>query len=103
MNKSKAIRPLFLIYLLLGVAGNSVAQSKTGELLISFQHTANSKPLVLKDSSYTNSLNELYQVSRLKYYISNIHFSKKNDGAINKNIYLMDAAAEDTIHLQLLP
>ena len=89
------------MYLLLFVSGSTRAQGKMGELLLLIQHTANGKPLVLKDSNYTNSLNEHYQVTRLKYYISNIHFEQKTHSRLNQNIFLMDAAVDDTIRLQV--
>jgi hypothetical protein len=101
MNKIGAIKLLYLVYSLLLITGSAAAQSKGGELLISFQHSANGKPLVLKDSSYTNSFNENYNVTRLKYYISNIHFDEHSKGKPIQNIFLMDAAEEDTVHLQV--
>ncbi len=71
MNK-RGVIPLFFFLCLFIIGKNTVAQPGNGKLLISFQHIANGKPLVLRDSSYTNAFNEIYQVTRLKYYISNI-------------------------------
>ena len=101
MNKSRAIRSSCLIYLLLVITGVTNAQVKTSELLISFQPTANGKSLVLKDSSYINYFNENYTITRLKYYISNIHFDGQINGTLNQNIFLMDAAEENRVRLNV--
>jgi hypothetical protein len=103
MNNSKAITLIFLSYLMLAVSGNTTAQFKKGELLISFQHTANGKYLVLTDSIYTTSVNESYKVTRLKYYISNIKLDGDPDGPARSNVILVDAAVEDTFRMPLAP
>lgn len=101
MIKRETIRSLFLVYLLLFVAGNLTAQHKTGELLINFQHIANGKPMILKDSSYTNSFNENYNITRLKYYISNVHCEGQLIGKSSHNIFLVDASEESTVRLNV--
>src|SRR6218665_1765841 len=63
------------------------------QIIIQFHHIANGKPLVLADSSYTNPFGEKYQITRLKYYISNIGFAPQQQS----NIALIDAAANDSI------
>ncbi len=99
MNRRRVI-PLTFFLCLLFIGNNAVAQAGHGKLLISFQHIANGKPLVLRDSSYTNAFNENYQVTRLKYYISNIHMDGRSE-AVNKQVFLIDASATDTLSLEL--
>lgn len=82
-------RPVFLCVSFLLAFFTSPAQ----EITIKFHHIANGKPLILSDSSYTNAFGENYQVSRLKYYISNAGFAEKNEN----NISLVDAAENDSI------
>ncbi|MBC7937529.1 MAG: hypothetical protein H7Y86_19450 [Rhizobacter sp.] len=62
-----------------------------------FNITANGKPLLLNDSSYTNGFNEAYQVTRLKYYISNILFKGDDVMLFNERVLLMDAGNTDSI------
>lgn len=76
--------------------GHSFAQAK-GELLIRFNVTANGKTLTLNDSSYTNAFNETYQVSRLKYYISNIALSNTTRSTHQWQVFLLDAGNTDSI------
>lgn len=44
----------------------------TGTLKVIFKNLTNNKPVVLYDSSYTNSFGESYQLNKLKYYVSNV-------------------------------
>lgn len=62
-------------------------------LTIQFNHIANGKKIE-KDSTYINFSNEAYQVSKLKYYISNIEIGNKNT-----NIFLIDAFANNQIQI----
>jgi hypothetical protein len=100
MNKGRVIRLLFCICWM--IPGKFIfAQAGQGVLRISFQHTANGKPLVLRDSSYTTPFNESYQVTRLKYYISNTRLVGKGSGTFGKDMFLVDAASPDTLVLKL--
>jgi hypothetical protein len=100
MNKFPAIKlVLFLCTIITGKFTNG--QQRSAELLISFQHTANGKPLVLKDSSFTNAFGEQYQVTRLKYYISNIRLDGDHNPAQNHNVFLIDAASSAAILLKV--
>lgn len=73
-----------------------IAQTK-GELLLRFNITANGKTLTLNDSSYTNAFNESYQVTRLKYYISNIVLNAYNGVVYNDRVFLLEAGGTDSI------
>ncbi|MBP9099456.1 MAG: hypothetical protein KBF74_11620, partial [Ferruginibacter sp.] len=51
---------------------NNVPGAANGTLKIRFINTANGKPVVLRDSVYSNVFREQYQINKLKYYISNV-------------------------------
>lgn len=97
----RAIRPCCILYLFLGYSPTAAGQYKTGELVIHFLHTAGGKELLLRDSMYVNPFQESYKVSRLKYYISNIKFAGLSVDPPGKNIFLIEAGAEDSILLQV--
>ncbi len=79
---------------------NPVPTSQKSILKISFIHTANGKPISLRDSVYLNYFGEQYSVNKLKYYISNIKLAGKNMGGY----YLMNAASENNgFQLSLQP
>ena len=71
---------------------NKYPSANTGTLKIIFSNTANGKPIILRDSLYSNYFGEQYSISKLKYYISNISIDNKNAGGY----YLMNAASGDS-------
>lgn len=85
-----------------GLFNNSFAQKNYGELLLQFNVTANGKPL-LKDSSYINPFGETYQLSRLKYYVSNISLSNEKRSDWGKEVFLVETGVTDSISLQAFP
>ncbi|MBC7866171.1 MAG: hypothetical protein H7X88_01445 [Gloeobacteraceae cyanobacterium ES-bin-316] len=77
------------------------AQVKNPHLLLRFVNKANGKPIVLLDSAYSNNFEESYQLTRLKYYISDICLAGKQKRSAIKNIFLLDAAGSDTAALSV--
>jgi hypothetical protein len=76
-------------------------QHSSAQVAIRFNVIANGKALVLNDSSYTNFFNEPYQVSRLKYYISNVSLSGSEGSYTGKeNVFLLDAGQADSISIE---
>jgi hypothetical protein len=73
---------------------NSFGQRK---IVVRFENIANGKKIVLNDSVYENDFGEKYTVSKLKYYVSNICLLTKGALEIDKTVYLIDAAKENTI------
>lgn len=69
--------------------------ASTGTLKISFINTVNGKPVVLRDSLYSNYFNEQYSISKLKYYISNIVLKVAGKETNLGGYYLINAAAEE--------
>lgn len=74
----------------------------TGILKISFVNTVNGLPLVLADSSYTNTFGETYIVNKLRYYITNVHVGSKTISQKEKGNYqLVDAARPESMSFSL--
>ena len=71
---------------------NKYSPAKTGTLKFIFSNTANGKPIILRDSLYSNYFGEQYSISKLKYYISNISIGNNNI----EGYYLMNAASGDS-------
>ena len=76
------------------------AQAKELPVLVKFVHTANDKPIVLQDSAYQNAFGEAYQLTRLKYYISNLRLLGRQPGQGATSVYLIDAAKEEILTLE---
>ena len=102
LNKRALTNSLLLlacIFSMLAVSSFSVKNipvAKPGRLKISFINTANGKPVVLRDSSYSNHFGETYYINKLKYYISNITLQTATDGKLyyKDGYHLVNAASE---------
>ena len=99
---------LLTFYICLLFAFTAVGQRSSvkpvGECVIQFSNEASGKKIILNDSTYINSFGEKYNVSKLKYYVSNIHFvtkGKTEPNGIDKNAYLIDAAKENIIKAKM--
>ncbi len=108
MNKRLYILPVlmscFVAMLLTSSFSEKRTPAKNGTVTISFINTNNANTVVLDDSTYTNAFGEKYSISKLKYYISNLSVSKKNDAVRNENCYLVNAVSEqNNITLLLKP
>ncbi len=82
------------------VQAAAFAQSKQQEVQVTFVNIANGKRVVLQDSAYQNAFGEAYQLTRLRYYISNLSLEAKQDRSAVPSIYLMDAAQDAGITLK---
>lgn len=58
-----------------------IDETKSGKVKIKFDHIVGSKKLVLNDYTYSNASNEAFTITSLKYYVSNIKFTKA-DGIV---------------------
>ena len=74
-----------------------------GKLSITFINTANGKPVVLRDSAYSNYFGEQYTISKLKYYISNLVFSSNGKDQEAGTYFLVNAANESNAFDITLP
>ena len=93
---------LAIVTLLCG-SKHGLAQKKEASVILKFENQANHKLLVLNDSSYVNDFGEHYSITKLKYYISDISLGTKEESFTTKNIFLMDAANEEKISINILP
>lgn len=75
----------------------------TGSVSIEFENVINNNALILGTQNYVNAKGESFNVSVLKYYISNIELSKA-DGSIYKvpeNYFLIDQSNPATLTQEL--
>jgi hypothetical protein len=92
MPDASSLKRLYAIVLLCMIGYFSTAQ--TAAVRLEFRHTANGKPLVLRDSVYHNALGETYSVSRLKYYISHATLVDTKSRMEPEDYYLVDLAKD---------
>jgi hypothetical protein len=58
-------------------------RKKGGELVIQFQHFVKDQELVLDSVTYRNSLDQPFQITAFKYYVSNIHLVKADGKTVS--------------------
>ena len=84
-NTLLSIPFLFLAFLPLSFyRQTSAPAAKTGTVKITFVNTVKGVPVELNTGSYANPFNEVYTVSKFKYYISHVSLSS-TAGAFNEN------------------
>ena len=88
--KKLSIFTLFLFYCCF-----SFGQTTSNNVVIHFKNIANGKEIVLNDSIYVNDFGEKYNITKLKYYISNLHFITSGNTISDKNVFLIDASKEN--------
>lgn len=104
MSKKLQLRqPLFMM-LLMGASlslllcsflpGGKKLPGGSGILKITFINTANGKPIVLRDSLYSNHFGEQYSISKLKYYVSNLVLSGNGKDKKLEEYFLVNSASE---------
>ena len=93
-NTNKWLIVIFAIFLCQQVmAQNNQTQNNQGTITLSFIPNVAGKPLVLNDSSYTNPFDEIYQISKFRFYVSQVSAKDKQRSQKEKNSYhLIDAA-----------
>ena len=92
-----------IIFLLHFVTINIFCQSS--ELYINFEHYFNAEKIIL-DSSYTNTLNQKFTLTKFKYYISNIQLTtSQGKNTLIKQSFLIneDDSTSKQIHLTKIP
>jgi len=100
MNHKKKYLILILVILLCHqlMAQNNQAANNSGTITLSFIPIVAGKPLVLNDSSYTNPFNEIYQISKFRFYVSQVSAKDNSHTQKEKNSYhLIDAADPSTL------
>ncbi len=97
MNKLSVIAWAGFTAMACFVQAVAFAQSKQQEVQVKFVNIANGKKIVLQDSAYQNAFGEAYQLTRLKYYISNLRLQADKNGSAEPSVYLIDAAQDDGV------
>ncbi len=90
---------VFMLFLFVSIAGNKevFAQGKMSTVKLIFKNIVKHSPVVLYDSTYTNSFGEDYTINKFRYYISNINFQTESiKSETNKSIYLIDQAKDES-------
>lgn len=97
LNKSVLQFAVFLIMTTSWIATSSysIPSAKKGTLKISFSNTANDKAITLRDSFYINAFGEQYNITKLKYYVSNLNLEGDHSWKNPDGYFLMNAAAAD--------
>lgn len=72
---------------------------KQAKLTLHFINIANGKKVVLHDSIYSTPLGEPYNITKLKYYISNIDLAGKYVNQDEENYHLIDEAKETSLSI----
>ncbi len=111
-NRSRRLRRLsrlrrssrssrFLALLLFFILGNQLAAQRkvsfTGTLKISFVNTVNGQPLVLYDSTYHNPFSETFNITKLRYYISNLRLTGRSSQKEKNSYHLVDASKPESL------
>ncbi|WP_156308454.1 MbnP family protein [Sphingobacterium endophyticum] len=75
--------------------------NKTGQLKLKFDHIVNGKTLTLKNSQYSNSFKETYNIDLLKYYVSNIKLTDDKGKVYTvpkkESFFLIDASNSESL------
>lgn len=76
-------------------------ETNTAYLELQFKHTVDGQPLQM-ETTYKNSLEENFSISKLKYYISNIALYEGPEGDPMPDTYfLVDAAVDSTTTIRM--
>jgi hypothetical protein len=102
-GNKKIILPLLLIAVLFFTNNcqkpfEPEAAEQTGTIKITFVNTVKGTPMVLNSSTYSNPFAELYTISKLKYYVSNIGVSSVSGTfAEPESYHLTDASKPSSL------
>ena len=103
MIKRSIIPWLAALCLAFALHSTAFGQPKKSQVLIKFRHEANGKTLVMQDSAYQSAFGEAYQLTKLKYYVSDLKLHKPKTAHTEKSIYLIDIAGQDSVLMDVAP
>ena len=86
----------YIFFVVLFFIGENVLAQKN--IILKFENIANEKKIILDETIFTNANKESYTISKLRYYISNIHFVNESN-YYPKNVFLVDASKKDSIKI----
>lgn len=79
-----------------------IDDKKVGQVKIKFDHIVGAKKLILNDGNYPNWSTETFNISLLKYFVSNITFTKTNGEVFTipkeESFFLIDASTPSSLH-----
>lgn len=85
-----SISPFILVFfLILNHESGYSQQAKSNAIEINFTHYVGNEVLTLDSVIYKNALNQEFSVTRFKYYITNIVFSRKEGKPVTYNNYFL--------------
>ena len=88
--------------LLFGVAFYNccAAQQRAGAIQISFEFVSKDSNSIL-NRKLVNDFGETYKISKLKYYVSNVRFETGDKKQMNREVFLIDAAKQNSISIKM--
>lgn len=90
----------FIALFIPAALSSSLKAQGTGTLTLDISHVVGASPLKLDSTSYKNSLNQTFTVSKFKYYIGQIQLKEKGGKVVqSKNYFLINEDDEDSKHL----
>jgi hypothetical protein len=90
-------------FCLLAMAPSSYQKTEKTSLKITFENTINGRKIHLNDSVYANPFGEKYNITKLKYYVSNISLLGALGSGNQENCFLIDEKVSTTIELEVMP
>lgn len=101
----QTVRILWLVFFFnaFTAGAHDLADSSYGTMKISFIVRANRNIIELKNRNYQTPLGELYNISKLKFYISNIELPGNTILKEEDNFHLMDIAANTSLVIPVKP
>lgn len=95
---------LCLSTLLSGCTKNNDIQiddKKVGQVKLKFDHIVGAKKLILNEGTYSNNSDETFNINILKYFVSNIKFTKTNGEVFTipkeESFFLIDASQSESL------
>lgn len=93
--------PFLFLTIVLSLMCVSLSAQTSGKLRFTFVNTANNKPIVLNDSTYTTPNGEVYTIKKLRYYTSNFQIAGNTFPNDADNYQLIDQSKKTSFEIQV--
>lgn len=90
MRNNSILIYFFFSWLLIACKKNDNSEVKNGIVKITLRNTVKGNPMVLNTGNYTNSHGEQYNITKFKYYLSNVSITPVPVNTFNGRYYLID-------------
>jgi len=90
MKMSNFFIACFSGLLITGCQKNTGDEEKNGTVKITIRNTVKGNPMVLNTGNYINSFGEQYNITKFKYYLSNVSVTPTPVNTFNGRYYLID-------------